>query len=508
MTLYQTKLPRGLPKKTTSLCPKCRKVIGADIFERDGAVWISKECPVHGHFEGIYWSDVDMYLRAEKYAYDGRGVQNPQIPAASSCPADCGLCNLHLSSTCLANIDVTNRCNLSCDFCFANANVRGYVYEPSLEQIKEMLSVLRDERPVSTKAVQFSGGEPTLREDLPAIIKMAKEMGFLQVQIATNGVRLGREPELAQAYRDAGLSTVYLHFDGISKKTEPLLEVRKKAIENCRKAKQGVVLVPTIINGVNDHEIGDTIRFAAENIDVIRGVNFQPIAFTGAAPAEDIKRQRFTIPDLADRIEKQTNGVIKKTDLYPVPCVVSLSKLVEAYRKEPQIEFSAHPHCGVATYAFVSDGNIIPINRFVDVDQFFSSVDETVGLLNSPSRLTRVRATLKGLKALNKCIHEDKQPKNVNLKSILKQVLKKQDYLSLSKFHWNALFIGSMHFQDAYNYDIERVKRCVIHYVTPDPERRIIPFCAYNSGPTFRNEIEQKYSIPLDEWEKQHGKVK
>lgn len=505
MTSYQSKLPRGLPKKTTSLCPRCRKVIEADIFERDGAVWMSKECPVHGYFEGIYWSDVDMYLGAEKYAYDGKGVQNPQI-TATSCPDDCGLCNLHLSSTCLANIDVTNRCNLSCDFCFANANARGYVYEPSLEQIREMLSALRNEQLVPAIAVQFSGGEPTLRDDLPDMIKMAKEMGFLQVQIATNGIRLGREPELAQALRDAELSTVYLHFDGISKKTEPLLEVRKKAIENCRKAKQGVVLVPTIINGVNDHEIGDTIYFAAENIDVIRGVNFQPVAFTGAASADDVKRQRFTIPDLADRMEKQTNGAIKKTDLYPVPCVVSLSKLVEAYRKEPQIEFSAHPHCGVATYAFVSDGNIIPINRFVDVDKFFSSVDDTVDLLNTSRWFAKTRAMMKGLKALNRCIHDDRQPENVNLKSVLKRVLKEQDYKTLREFHLNALFIGAMHFQDAYNYDIERVKRCVIHYVTPDPERRIIPFCAYNSGPTFRNEIEQKYGIPLEEWEKQHGR--
>jgi len=486
MVSYQSKLPRGLPKKTKSLCPECRKVIEADIFERDGAVWMSKECSAHGYFEGIYWSDVDMYLGAESYAYDGNGVQNPQVATASSCPDDCGLCNLHMSSTCLANIDVTNRCNLSCDFCFANANVQGYVYEPSLEQIREMLSVLRNEQPVPAIAVQFSGGEPTLRDDLPDMVKMAKEMGFLQVQMATNGIRLGREPELVQMLRDAGL--------------------RKKAIENCRKAKQGVVLVPTIINGVNDHEIGDTIFFAAENIDVIRGVNFQPIAFTGAAPAEDIKRQRFTIPDLADRIEKQTKGVIRKTDFYPVPCVVSLSKLVEAYKKEPQIEFSAHPHCGVATYVFVSNGNVIPINRFVDVDKFFSSVDDTVDLLNTSRWFAKTRAIMKGLKALNRCIHDDRQPKGLHLKSVLKRVLKEQDYKSLREFHWNALFIGAMHFQDAYNYDIERVKRCVIHYATPDPERRIIPFCAYNSGPTFRNEIEKKYSIPLEEWEKQQVK--
>ncbi len=503
MSSYQSRLNLGLPKHTTSLCPNCKKVVEAIIFERDGAVWMSKECPDHGRFEEVYWSDVDMYLRVERYAYDGVGVQNPQT-AASNCPFDCGLCDIHLSSTCLGNIDVTNRCNLSCDFCFSNAKMQERVYEPSFEQIKDMLAALRDERPVPTPAIQFSGGEPTLRDDLPEIIELAKKMGFLQVQVATNGVRLGGEPKYAQMLKDAGLSTVYLHFDGVSKKTEPLIEVRKKAIEHCRKARQGVTLVPTIINGFNDHEVGDTIRLAVDNIDVIRGVNFQPIAFTGAASTEERSRQRFTIPDLVDRIEQQTNGAIKKSDFYPVPCVISLSKLVEEYTKKPQIVFSAHPHCGVATYVFVDEKELVPINRFVDVEKFFQSVDEVIDILKSGGLLGGSKAMMKGVKVINDCVHESTQPKNIHFKEMLKQILKKQSYKSLGEFHWNVLFIGAMHFQDSYNYDIERVKRCVIHYATPDSKRRIIPFCAYNSGPTFREEIEQKYSIPLKEWESQH----
>jgi uncharacterized radical SAM superfamily Fe-S cluster-containing enzyme len=48
-----------------------------------------------------------------------------------------------------------------------------------------------------------------------------------------------------------------------------------------------------------------------------------------------------------------------------------------------------------------------------------------------------------------------------------------------------------------------QVKRCAIHYTTPDG--RIIPFCAYNGGPTYRTEIEKKFSVPLAEWRKRHG---
>lgn len=413
-----------------------------------------------------------------------------------------------MSTTILANIDLTNRCNLRCSFCFANAFARGYVYEPTFDEIVEMLRVLREEQPVPCPAVQFSGGEPTLRSDLVDLIRTAKEMGFVQVQLATNGIILGQNEWLAKQVMEAGLSTVYLHFDGVTKDLEPLLDLKIKAIEHCRKVKQGMVLVPTIINGYNDHQIGDIIRFAAKNVDVIRGVNFQPISFTGAMPSDQREQQRFTVPDLAERMEAQTGGAIMHTDLYPIPCVIPISKFIELHRNKPQIEFSAHPHCGAATYLFVGEnGKLTPINRFVDVEGFFKVIEDSTDKLKNGGRLLSSLTMMRGVKKLGDCINENLQPPKVDLKKMLKKVLDYQDIDSLKEYHWNTLFIGCMHFQDAYNYDIERVRRCVIHYATPDPERRIIPFCAYNSGPKYREIIERKYSIPLDQWEKEHGKI-
>lgn len=500
---YVSNLKKGLPKKTKSLCPQCRKIVDALIFEKDGKVMLSKECPEHGRFEHVYWEDVEFYLRCEEYAYDGRGVENPNNKATGECPSNCGLCENHLSSTVLANIDVTNRCNLSCDFCFANANVRGYVYEPTLEQIREMLRYLREERPVPTPAVQFSGGEPTVRDDIVEIVRMAKEMGFKQVQLATNGIILAKNKELLRELREAGLSTLYLHFDGVTEDVEPHLEIKKKLLDNCREVNQGVVLVPTIIRGFNDHQLGDIIRFAIDNVDIIRGVNFQPVAFTGAASLKELEG-RITIPGLFREIERQTEGMIRMDDFYPVPCVVPISKLVEIYTESPQIEFTAHPHCGAATYLFVENGNAIPITRFVDVDGFFKFIVETAeSLKRAPlKKISKPVILLKALSELPKYIDEEKAPKSVNLKDLIMQFLRNMDYHSLGQFHWNALFIGTMHFQDAYNYDVERVRRCVIHYATPDEKRRIVPFCSYNSGPTYREEIERKFSIPLEEWRK------
>jgi hypothetical protein len=506
---YASKLKKGLPKETKSLCPECRRIIDALIFEKDGKVLISKECPEHGKFEHVYWEDVNLYLKAEEYAYDGRGVENPNTKATRECPSNCGLCENHMSSTVLANIDVTNRCNLSCEFCFANANVRGYVYEPTLEQIREMLRYLREERPVPTPAVQFSGGEPTVRDDIVEIVKMAKEMGFKQIQLATNGIILAKNKELLKELREAGLSTIYLHFDGVSEDVDPHIEAKKRLLDNCREVNQGIVLVPTIIRGFNDHQIGDIIRFAIKNVDVIRGVNFQPVAFTGAASAKELEG-RITISGLYEEIERQTNGMIKKEDFYPVPCVVPISKLVEAYAESPQVEFTSHPHCGGATYLFVEGDNAIPINRFVDVDRFFEFIVRTAqSIKNAPmKKIAKPVILLKALSELPKYIDEEKAPKSVNLGEMIKRVLRDMDYRSLGEFHYKALFVGTMHFQDIYNYDVERVRRCVIHYATPDEKRRIVPFCSYNSGPTYREEIERKFSVPLEEWRNMRGEQK
>jgi uncharacterized radical SAM superfamily Fe-S cluster-containing enzyme len=360
-----------------------------------------------------------------------------------------------------------------------------------------MLQFLRDQKPVPVPAVQFSGGEPTMREDLVEIIRKAKAMGFPQVQIATNGVRIANEPGFAQKLKDSGLSTVYLHFDGVSHETNPFLNIHERAIENLKAVRLGVVLVPTIIHGKNDNEVGDMIRFAIKNISVIRGVNFQPIAFTGAATDEDVKKARITIPDLLDEIEKQLGGVLKKDDFYPVPCVLPFSDLVEAYTGKPQVRFTAHQHCGAATYVFVqNDGSIIPVNRMVDVDTFFESIGHMADKLKKGGTINKYTALLEGVKNMHDSVKKGEQKKTTEFWKIIGKTLIGQNFEALREFHWNALFIGTMHFMDRYNYDLERVQRCCIHYATPDG--KLIPFCTYNSGPVYREQVWKKHAKPKE----------
>jgi hypothetical protein len=482
-----------LIKKTRSLCPTCNTVLDAEIVDEDGKIWLKRTCPEHGSSKNLYWSDSAMYHRYDKYNAVGRGITNPlnTVPP-ESCPTACGLCSNHHSGTLLANIDLTNRCNLNCEFCFANARACGFIYEPEFDDIIKMLQVLRDEKPVPTPAVQFSGGEPTMRSDLTQIIRKAKEMGFPQVQIATNGVLISKNPELAQQLKDAGLNTVYLHFDGVTKATNPFLEIHEKALENLKTVGLGVVLVPTVIKGKNDHEMGDIIRFAIKNIAIVRGVNFQPIAFTGAASEDDIQKSRVTIPDVVTGIEQQMDGVIKKDDFYPIPCVLPFSELVEAYTSRPQVRFTAHQHCGAATYIFVRENGIIPINRMVDVDSFFESVEQMAETLKKGGTINKYKALLEGVKNLHGSVKGSEQSSTTDFWKMIGKTLIGQNFDALREFHWNALFIGTMHFMDKYNYDVERVQRCCIHYATPDG--KLIPFCTYNSGPVYREQVWKKYA--------------
>jgi uncharacterized radical SAM superfamily Fe-S cluster-containing enzyme len=128
--------------------------------------------------------------------------------------------------------------------------------------------------------VQLSGGEPTLRNDLPEIILAAKRSGLLYVQLNTNGLRLAEDPSYAATLADAGfifcLPTIRWSQPDIYetlKRARPLRN-QKKAIAHCEAIGLGVTLVVTVVQGVNDDHLGDILRFAWENSPTIRGVNF------------------------------------------------------------------------------------------------------------------------------------------------------------------------------------------------------------------------------------------
>jgi len=478
-------------KDTKSLCPECKRVVDAVVYAEDGKVWIEKKCPEHGYFKDVYWSDYELYKRVLKFDFIGSKLENPRTETVKGCPYDCGLCPNHKTYTVLGIIDVTNRCNLNCPICFAHAGAVGYVYEPTLEQIRKMMENLRANRPVPTPSLQLSGGEPTVREDLPEIVRMAKELGFRHVEVNTNGIMLAKSVDYCRELLEAGADTIYLQFDGTRPKAyeaargRDLFPIKKRALENLRKAGfRSVVLVPTLVRGVNDDQIGEIIEFAYKNRDIVRCVNFQPVSITGRIDYEKREQMRITIPDLIHLAEEQTKGRIKAEDWYPVPTVVPIAKVAAKLLGRGFPEFSAHPHCGMATYIIPGFRGYKPITRFADVDELIYALDAAVGI----DDVSKAKQALK-----------EAVKKHVSKRFLLRHflpVLWKGEYEALRKLHHKMIMIGSMHFMDPFNFDLDRVQRCIIHYATPDG--RIIPFCTYNS--IHRPVVEKAFSVPISEW--------
>jgi len=486
-------------KQTRSLCPECQRVIDATIYEEDGKVYMGKECPDHGRVTEVYWSSYDEYRRAQKYSVVGGGIENPQTKAVHGHPYDCGLCPSHKSTPSLAIIDVTNRCNLRCPICFANANVTGTVYGPTKEQIRNMLKTLRSIRPIPANALQLSGGEPTVREDLPELVRMAKEEGFDHVEVNTNGIRLADSVDYCKELLDAGVSSVYLQFDGtrpevyVNTRGVPLWETKVKVIENCRKAGlDSVVLVPTVVKGVNDDQLGSIIEFAHKNFDVVRCVNFQPVSITGRISYEKRKEMRITIPDCTRLIEEQTGGTIKASDFYPVPCVLPVAKAVEALKNRRYPEFTIHEHCGAATFLLENEGKLVPITRFVDIDGFMGGMDR---VYETARRGSKRRAQVQLFSSTLR------HAKLGLVRQLAGAVFREGSYGSLGNFMRRVLMVGMMHFMDLHNMDLERLERCGIHYAVPDG--RVIPFCAMNT--LYRPEVEEAFGVPLKEWRERRG---
>lgn len=487
-----------------SICPACYrdgnvKKINAKIIEEDGKVWITKQCNVHGSFKDIYFGDVNLYNRWMKYSREGETY--PDVKTTLFGEKE--LYSEHKSQTVLTNLLVTNRCNLRCGYCFMNAGASGVVYEPTLDQIKQLLKQARDQKPFGSRAIQITGGEPTVREDLFEIIRMAKELGYSHVQVNTNGLKLAESVEYCQRLKEEKVNTIYMSFDGVTKKTNPWMDQCKKAIENLRKVNLKVVLVPVLIGDKNIHETGKIVRFALDNIDIIRGVNFQPISFCGrVTKIKDEKRekQRVDYVRMLEAIEKEFDGQISRDDFYPVSFVFPISRLIENLKGENQVEFTAHPGCGGATYVFLEDGKPLPITRFIDVEAFMDFINEQ-SKTKGPLKKLRVAAAF--LKNVDRFVDKEKAPKDFDLKEILKDAAIGGSYDSLRGFHYKSLFVGSMWFQDSFNLNVDRLQRCVIHYTTLEG---IVPFCAYN-GLGYGDKIREKHSIPIKEWEKITGRT-
>ena len=435
---------------TRSICPECREPVDAQILLRDNRVVMRKRCAAHGWFEALVSSDAEMYLRALPFNKPGTLPLQFSTEVVDGCPKDCGLCPEHKQHTCLALIEVNSGCNLDCPLCFADAQ---HGFSLTMAQVEHMLDRFL-ELEAEPEVVQFSGGEPTLHPDLPAMLRMAKAKGVKVVMLNTNGVRIARDDRFLAELADIR-PTIYLQFDGLTSATYQtlrgldLVAMKKRALDRLAQAKLDVVLVPAIAKGVNHHEIGDIIRFGLKH-PAVRGIAFQPVTHAGRfAPFDPMDRE--TLADVIHGIAEQTDGMFVESDFIPVPC--------------------CHPTCRSATYAYVEKGKVTPLPRVVEVDKYLDYITNRT--------LPDIRPEL--LEALEGLWSASSVPGT--LKSALRFActvcnLGFRDETEYLKQHVFMIVVQS--FADPYTMDLKALMKCCVGELVPDG--RMVPFCAYNSA--------------------------
>jgi hypothetical protein len=423
--------------ETTSLCPICLRKVEAYMYTEGDSVYMHKECPEHGEFKTLVWKAQNIRMQEWIRTKQRALINNPITEVSMGCPYDCGLCSEHRQHTCTALIEITQRCNLNCRFCFADS-FEEKSEEPSLETIRfQYESILKTSGKCN---IQLSGGEPTLRDDLPQIVAMGAQYGFPFIQLNTNGIRLAKDEAFVKTLKEAGLNSLFLQFDGtddeIYKKLrgKSLLDMKKKAIENCRKYGIGVVLVPTIVPKVNVENIGDIIDFGIKHSPTVRGVHFQPVSYFGRIPQEPEDEDRITLPEVMEHIHHQSNHMISLESMQPPGCENSLCSfngnyLIEGKTLKPITKRS----CCSSTEEKAEEG-ANKAKAFVSRNWSYQKIDQGEKL----SDWDKILSSIKN----------------------------------------NTFSLSGMAFQDVWNVNLERIKDCCIHVSTTDG--KLIPFCMYN----------------------------
>jgi tetraether lipid synthase len=544
----KVKPPLGWPRETDSLCPVCvrearqeivdgkrdykillnEKVgeIKATILERDGKILMVKDCPIHGHFEDVMAIDPAFFKHLEE-AFPGSDIQAHNDEKLHNH----GSSTIKFGRGSVLTIDLTNRCNMMCDPCFMDANQVGFVHELSWDDIKTMLDNAISIKPRRQMSVQFSGGEPTMSPYFLDAVRYAKKVGYNSVQAATNGIEFAKSPEFAKAAAEAGLRYAYLQFDGIGNAANShrlvgnLFDVKLRAIENLWGAGVDIVPVITIVNGINNEQVGRVIQFALDNPRKINFLSFQPVSFTGRDEEVTPERraaQRYTLSHLAHDVKNQTGLGEPIRDWFPISFMGTFTDWADQVHG-PSAEWGnltcgCHPNCGVGMAVMIDKETkeAVPVTAFLNADR----LAKDIARVNDAGR-GKFLSVIGMALALMRNYEPFKSPTHFKLVDLMKKFDKtfgatgrnygkvtldrtEKDIELRRSDRWNFLFIAGMWFQDLFNYDFRRTERCIIPYATQEGE---ISFCAYNTGIGWRNIIEKMHmTATLTKWYEEHGR--
>lgn len=542
-------------RKTKSVCPVCLKTIDAELVRSESEVLLRKRCPDHGNFSAPVWRHTPSF---ETWGIETSHSQEDLQGKDNNCPHACGLCAEHKQRSCTVLLELTQACNLRCPVCFANSGKKGVQLDdcgdfednslttsehhlgiankpplndtshtcnesfqldfyPSdflpLDRVTEQLITIR--KKAGDVVLQLSGGEPTLHPDIVKIVEIASKL-FSAVQLNTNGLLLAEDIGLVHALKEAGLSWVFLQFDGVSDdvflsiRGRKLLEIKKGVIENCQYAGLSVILVPVVVSGINEHMLGDIVRFALSSFPTVRGVHFQPMTLSGRNFFQDKGLPHVTLPEVLTKLSEQSNGMIAIEHAQAPSCEHSLCSFSCRYyvTETGSLQYIREQKaCGCVETT--SKKTVFSNAR--DEDAVSRSIEATIRAWKAGTVEKQVyeqeleRQSHQSFPTLASDLHHSDLYKNlgknedfggsrndVDSSSIHEGESNSSSFFvsfdSLSSLDAFDTFlerakrqifsVSCMAFQDVHTLDLDRLQGCCVHVF--DGKEKLIPFCAYN----------------------------
>lgn len=457
---------------TTSLCRFCKNAVPAQVVERDGAVWMRKECADHGEQEVQLSSSAAWYRRTRAIAPRLTRPERTPREVDAGCPFDCGACTAHEQKVKLPVVTITSSCNLDCPICYVH-NKNQDPYQMSREDFAAILEHLKVEHGGDIDIVNFTGGEPTLHPDFIEFLEMAREANVRRVSICSNGIKLAKDEALVRRLAELG-ARVALSFDSFESDADyalqgaRLLRIKKQVMDLLEKHDVDCTLIPVMTRGVNDHEIGEIIRYALGKRNV-RHLEIHTITYTGQSGVHFDRSGRISMYEVLERIEQTTDGLLRRDDFVPSPC--------------------AHPLCYQIAYLLVDpdsgpdsgpdDGLVVPFTRLLDPETFYACLSDTLYLEPSPLLESALQDAINRLWAEDGDDHE--RLLGMLKKMILEmfpgdRTLTREQSLRVSERWAKAVYIHSH--MDEETFDVERVVQCCDSNYYPDGSS--IPVCSYN----------------------------
>jgi len=476
-----------------SLCPRCGNPASAVVLDRNGKVFQRTNCQCHAAEESLIFSDTRLYRQLDEW----NKLVFPDASEQEVADSGCQCTSQSKNGPCLAVIDITNRCNFKCPVCFAEANGESEFYCLELEVVGRMLRALL-ELPVPCRSVQFSGGEPTLHPEFPAILRMARDMGFKHIQVATNGSKFA-DPDYARLCEDSGLHTLYLQFDGMSDEVylklrgQRLLDKKIAAVRSVEQTNMRLVLVPTIIQGINVDQLGAIFQFALEHSRFVTGISIQPAAHVGRVDVSNGVPEPFNLAAMAREFGEQTGLTRYPEDWFPLNAITLINRALDRLRDQTSLPPASDAHCSIGTFFYIDDDNKpFCLNSFFDMDRFFRGMNALKGD-KKPGMVERQISRVRQLGELSQCLDRGKVPPGLTFQRLLRSMDAWEDKSEGRSEGWtrrglNGMFVAGMHFMDGKSYNLRRLSRCIIQYVGTDGQ--LVPFCSYNAGMRLRDSEE------------------